>query len=85
MQEQETITLLQQAIDLLTKATVILQNNSNKNQQKLPKKETDENNPSPPSGNTCGVCGVALSNPNHTLCYDHYLQKRERELTIEEA
>jgi len=87
MLEQLAIKHIQEAIDKLTKATLILRNDSNRNQQKLPPKENDEGsgedqNTSPPHKCSVKGCEVTLSNPNHTLCYEHWLESNKR---IEEA
>jgi len=84
MLEQQIKTNLQKIIDLATQTTIMLQNNANKDQQKLPPRKKDEGSgedqlQSPPK---CSVCGVALSNPDHTLCWKHWI---ERNKTIEEA
>lgn len=76
MQEQKIKQNLQQIIDIETKTSLMLQNKDNKDQQELPKNKSD---PKPPS---CSVCGVELTNPNHTLCFNHWLAKQKE---IEEA
>jgi len=86
MLEQQIKNNLQKIIDLATKTTLIIDNNANKDQQKLPPKKNDaggeEQGPSPPRKCSVKGCEVTLSNPNHTLCYDHWKEANKR---IEEA
>jgi len=74
MQEKQIKANLQQIIDLATKTTLMLQNQSNKDQQKLsPRKDANPET----SPNKCSVCGEPLTNPTHTLCYTHWKEKQE--------
>jgi len=84
MLEQQIKNNLQKIIDLATKTTLILDNNANKDQQKLSEKDAggEDIKVSPPRKCSVPGCGVTLSNPNHTLCYDHWKEANKR---IEEA